>query len=169
MSDDAIQDLIGHMNVASLSMMWGPKTQGVIERAQAQHTANRDVIASLRSSLEGRAAEVAQLQAKIAQLESDIVVAALDTLGPKHEALLAIREELEAERDRSTELILRLSLEVAESKAQIARLESAIADHVIDEGLVVPDDLVAALSCDCDAPWCVKARAEHALFKRGGS
>lgn len=67
MSDDAIQDLLDDLN---------PLVAGrqAFRRAQAQHTANRDVIASLRSSLDGRAAEVTQLKATLESLHGRIAV-----------------------------------------------------------------------------------------------
>lgn len=70
MSGDAIQDLIDACECPNL----GPGSGGETHvRAQAQHTANRDVIASLRSSLEGRAAEVELLKAERDRLRWGVV------------------------------------------------------------------------------------------------
>lgn len=99
MSNDAIQDLINACECPNL----GPGSGGEAHvRAQAQHTANRDVIASLHSSLEGRAAEVELLTAK--------------------------REYWKARAEYW--------------QAKVARLESAIADHVIEEGAA---DIIAQI------------------------
>lgn len=73
MSEDAIQDLISAIGGSCpCAACTAYDLDDLAVAAQAQHTANRDTIASLRSSLEGRAAEVAQLQAKVARLESAI-------------------------------------------------------------------------------------------------
>ena len=56
MSDDAIQDLLDHYDLAPESdadgnMRTSEPSSHIVARAQSQHTANRNVIASLRSSL----------------------------------------------------------------------------------------------------------------------
>jgi hypothetical protein len=105
-SNDAIQDLIDECEYPP-GDSHDQARAAVIARAQSQHTANRDVIASLRSSLEGRAAEVAQLHEQLRVTTRDY-----DQQCVAHQVTT---EELEA------------------ALAKIARLESAIADHVIDE------------------------------------
>jgi len=69
MSDDAIQDLLDEMDAIAA----GDKvSHWTITRARGQHEAHRARVAELTSALEGRAVEVAGLQAKVARLESAI-------------------------------------------------------------------------------------------------
>jgi hypothetical protein len=70
MSDDAIQDLITDYQAVAAG---GAPSHYTPIRAQEQHSATLATVAELRSALEGRAAEVAELQARFTRLAWGVV------------------------------------------------------------------------------------------------
>lgn len=101
MSDDAIQDLLDELpgvfagdTPSSYSLM----------RAQAQHEAHRARVAELTSALEGRAAEVAQLQARAETAEAERS-AFVQVMRLQCDHATARAEKAEAECERLRKLV----------------------------------------------------------------
>lgn len=101
-TSDAIQDLLDQLFMQCLDH--APEYANFIKAAEEQHAATQGAIAELRSALEKRATEVAQLQTWIAAHKVDLLrIAAFRERAEKAEAKLKSIGELVVDHGCSTD------------------------------------------------------------------
>ncbi len=94
MSDDAIQDLLDEASTYATTAT----SFATIQRAQEQHRATLATIAELRSALEGRAAEIAELQQVADRVSSTAVELVNELFNEIDERSARLRRRKEARR-----------------------------------------------------------------------